>query len=124
MDLGVLRPGETDEYIRGDDSAFRHDSEEEQARKAMASAEVTANAALLETERARNGRSRVPRQERLRRLAAARSRLNAAKAALRELKRRGDLTTEYVRGTWDYQRGKRDYTAEAFCCDGSWSRIL
>lgn len=106
-DSGVLRPGETDETLRTIESAFRRASEREQSEKEVASAEAVAKTAVLETEKAKTGRSRFSKQERMQRLSAAHSRLVAAKEALQSINRRGDLITEFIRGTWDYPEAKR-----------------
>ncbi|KAK4243397.1 hypothetical protein C7999DRAFT_18242 [Corynascus novoguineensis] len=108
VDSGVLRPGETDETLRTTESSFRRASEREQAEKAVASAETAAKAVFSETVRAKTGRSRFTKQKRMQRLATAYSRLVGAKEALKTIKRRGDLITEFIRGTWDYQGAKRN----------------
>ncbi|KAK3305051.1 uncharacterized protein B0T15DRAFT_187720 [Chaetomium strumarium] len=108
VDSGVLRPGETDETLRTTESAFRRQGERDQTWKAVASAEAAAKAALSETVRAKTRRSRFTKQERTQRLAAAHSRLVQAKDALKTIKRRSDLITEFIRGTWDYQEEKRN----------------
>ncbi|KAL2256262.1 hypothetical protein VTK26DRAFT_1919 [Humicola hyalothermophila] len=107
VDSGVLRPGETEETLRTTESSLRRQGEEDQAGKAVASAEAAAKAAVLETEKAKTGRSRFTKQERIQRLEAAHSKLVAAKEALKTTKRRGDLITEFIRGTWDYREAKR-----------------
>ncbi|KAK4151489.1 hypothetical protein C8A00DRAFT_45301 [Chaetomidium leptoderma] len=107
-DSGVLRPGETDETLRTTESAFRRASEREQAQKAVASAEAAAKTALSETEKAKIGRSRFTKPQRTQKLAAAHSRVVGAKEALKTIRRRGDLITEFIRGTWDYPEEKRN----------------
>ncbi|KAL2171812.1 hypothetical protein VTG60DRAFT_1509 [Thermothelomyces hinnuleus] len=108
VESGVLRPGETDENLRTIESAARLQAEEDQARKAVTSAEAAAKAALSETEKAKVGRSRLTTEERKRRLAVAHSRLVAAKEARKALEIRGDLITDFIRGTWDYAEQKRN----------------
>ncbi|KAK4152083.1 hypothetical protein C8A00DRAFT_16590 [Chaetomidium leptoderma] len=107
-DSGVLRPGETDETLGTIESAFRRQGEKDQAGEAVASAEAAAKAAVSETEKAKTGRSSFTEQQRTRRLAAAHYRLVAAKEALKTIKRRGDLITEFIRETWDYPEEKRN----------------
>ncbi|KAK3302818.1 uncharacterized protein B0T15DRAFT_504125 [Chaetomium strumarium] len=108
VDSGVLRPGETDQTVRITEAAFRRASEREQADEAVASAVAAAKAALSETERAKTGRSRFTTQERKQKLAAAHSRLIAAKEALRMVKRRNDLIIEFIKGTWTYREQKKN----------------
>ncbi|KAH6614516.1 hypothetical protein B0J18DRAFT_302200 [Chaetomium sp. MPI-SDFR-AT-0129] len=108
VDSGVLRPGETDETLRTTKSALQRQGEKDRASNAVVSAKAAAKAAVSETERAKTGRSRFTEPQRKQRLAAAHSRLVAAKEVRKTIMRRGDLITEFIRGTWDYQRAKRN----------------
>ncbi|KAL2175393.1 uncharacterized protein P884DRAFT_206220 [Thermothelomyces heterothallicus CBS 202.75] len=108
VDSGVLQPGETDKNLRTIESSARRQAEEDQAEEAVKSAERVARAALLETEKAKVGRSRLTTEERKRRLVVAHSRLVAAKEARKALKIRGDLITDFVRGAWDYTEEERN----------------
>ncbi|KAI8958177.1 hypothetical protein F5Y11DRAFT_50777 [Daldinia sp. FL1419] len=108
VNSGVLRPGETDKSLRTTESAFRCQTEEDQATKAVASAEAAANAAVAETEKAKYGRSSLTQHERKRKLGEAHSRLIRARQTLKATKRRGDLITEFIRGTRPYQGEKEN----------------
>ncbi|KAH8747275.1 hypothetical protein F5883DRAFT_653602 [Diaporthe sp. PMI_573] len=103
VDSKVLKPSETEEYICDLESAFQHQSEEDQAQKAVKSAE----AALVAVQKA----SRDPRGSRLTpsaRLATAQTRLDAAKESLKSIKRRNDLTTDFSRAARNYLIVKED----------------
>jgi hypothetical protein len=100
VDSGVLRPGETEEYLRTDESGFRCQSEAAAAAKAVESAKSAAEAALISAQKARNnprGSTSTP-QQRIRIMRVAHSRLDAAKASLKSIKRRNNLTSEFIRG--------------------------
>ncbi|KAL2160144.1 hypothetical protein VTH06DRAFT_1799 [Thermothelomyces fergusii] len=108
VESGVLRPGETDANLRGMENAIRHQAEEDRAQEAVESAVAAARAALSESEKAKVGLSRVPPEERKRRLKGAYSRFVAAKAAHKAVKTRNNLITDFIRGTFDYARAKRN----------------
>lgn len=105
---GVLRTDETDESISTTASALRRQSEEDQARAAVKAAEAAVFAALGETQKAKQGRSGLPKKERIRRLTAAHSKLISAQRALKAIKTRNNLITEFVRKTLSYYAKKRD----------------
>jgi hypothetical protein len=105
---GVLRPLETEEYLFTDEASRRRQSEWNEGRRAVQSAEAAAEAALAETEKAKTGRSRLSVQERKRRLAAAHSRVVAAKEAWKPIKRRHVLIGEFMRGIHEYLLAKDD----------------
>lgn len=109
-DSGVLRLGETAELLRTHESAFRGESEREQAEKAIESAKSAAGVVLISTERARNDPycSELTRPERLRMLAGAQSRLDLAQASLNSIKRRNNLIIDFVRGTWVNETARED----------------
>ena len=89
VDSAVLKPSETAESLRTTESAFRLENEIEWAEKALKSAKLAAGEVLIRTERARNDRcsSNLTRPERLRMLTEAQSRLHAAQASLKSIKR-------------------------------------
>lgn len=108
VDSGVLRPPETEEHLLTDESAFQRQSEWATARNAVKSAEAAAKAALMETQKAMNGRSRLSTSERKQRLAAAHSRLVVAKKTWKSANRRADLIREFITGIRDYRVAKDD----------------
>ncbi|AEO63071.1 uncharacterized protein THITE_2107924 [Thermothielavioides terrestris NRRL 8126] len=109
VDSGVLRPGETEEYLLTDESALQRQTERDQAEMAVKSAEEFGEAALRETAKAKMDprRSRYTKEERTRRLAAAHSRLMAAKASLRATTKRTDLIADFIRESQFYREKKR-----------------
>jgi hypothetical protein len=89
----VLRPSETEEYILDIfKSGFQQESEEAAARRAVESAKSAAMSALITTEKARKDpqHSNIPKQARMRMLAAAKSRLDKANKSLALIKARND----------------------------------
>ena len=110
VESAVLKPSETAESLRTTESAFRLESEIVQAEKAVESAKSAAGGVLITTQRARNDprRFKLTRPERLRMLTEAQSRLDAAQASLKSIKRRGDLITDFICGTWDYKTAEKD----------------
>ena len=110
VDSGVLRLDETAEFLRTDESGFRCEHEIEQAKKAVKTAKSAAGVVLITTERARNDphRSTLTRPERQRMITEAHTRLDAAQASLKSIKRRADLITNFVCGTWDYKTAEKD----------------
>lgn len=103
VDSEVLRPFETEEYVCDIVSAFQCQSEEDQAQKAVKSAE----AVLLAVQKT----SHDPRDSRLAppaRLQMAQSRLDAAKESLQLITRRNDLTTDFKRAARNYLIAKED----------------
>ena len=110
VDSKVLKPSETEEYLRSDESAFRCQGEEDAASKAVESAKSAARAVLTLTEKAIKDpqHSRLTKPMRLQMIAKAQSRVDAAQESLRAIKRRGDLITDFIRGQFDYRDAKRD----------------
>jgi hypothetical protein len=106
-ETGVLRAHETPEALTTTESQTERKAELEQAKRVVTSAEDAAKAALRETEKARHGRSNFTSQERMKRLAGAQARLNAAKNGLKEVERRLESITSFVRGQWPYHEAKR-----------------
>ncbi|GAB1312196.1 hypothetical protein MFIFM68171_02406 [Madurella fahalii] len=108
VDSGVLRPSETEEYLLTDESSIERGSEWSAARRALESAKAAAYAAVAETEKAKNGRSRLSTTERKRGLARAHPNYLAAEETWKSTKRRGDLITGFIRGIRDYRITKDD----------------
>jgi hypothetical protein len=110
VNSGVLRAGETTEYLLTNESAHRCQTEIDQGRMAVKSAMNLGEAALGETAKARidSRLSRFTKEERIRRLAAANSRVLATKASLKSIRRRLDLISEFIRGTHFYREQQRN----------------
>ena len=99
----VLRPHETEEYLRSDASGFKSQREEDAAARDVKTAESAARSVLAWAKKTINdSRSSITPKERVRKTEAAAKRLTAAKTSLKNLKRRGDLITRFIRGSWDY----------------------
>jgi hypothetical protein len=104
VDSKVLRPFETEEFICNIKSAFQRATEEDQAEKAVESAKsavMSAQKAITDLER-----SCLSEQEPRQRLAAAKSKLDAAVKLLESIKGRNDLVSEFHEKTKSYQIAK------------------
>jgi len=106
VDSEVLRPFETKEYICDINSAFQRQSKREKAQKAVKSAEAALVAAQKASHNPRASRLTPPARTQV--LAAAQSRLGAAKESLESIKRRNDLTTDFPRAARNYLLAKED----------------
>ncbi|KAH8889940.1 hypothetical protein GQ53DRAFT_689303 [Thozetella sp. PMI_491] len=112
VDSGVLRPSETDEYLRSDESGFRDESEKDAARKAVEFAKSAARAVLISTQN-ESQRSSLTKPRRLQMMREAHARLDAAKKSLSAIRRRGDLITKFIQGTWDYKTAQRNVKCQS-----------
>lgn len=90
VDSGVLRPSETDAYLRSTGAALRSESEKEAARKAVESAMSVAEEVLMSTQ-IEPQRSSFTKPVRIQMMREAHFKLDLAQKALREITRRGDL---------------------------------
>jgi hypothetical protein len=103
VNTGVLRPFETQEYLHNIDSAFHHQAEEEQARKAAELAESAVNKVTRKSLGAPGNSERaLPRE-----LAAAQSRLDAARERLESTRRRNRLVTDFIVSARGYSGARR-----------------
>ncbi|CAN8097993.1 unnamed protein product [Discula destructiva] len=110
VDLSVLRPFETEEYVCNIESAFRRQSERDQATQAVASARAAAKAVLtLVFNNLDNRRSsRLTSATRLQMMVAAKSRIEAAEEALASIKRRNELVTVFKQSVGSYLIAKKE----------------
>lgn len=108
VDSGVLQPSETERHLLTEESAFECQREWSAAYNARQFARKTAEALLVESEKAKHGRSRLSTSERKRRLARAHSRMVAANESWEATKRRADLIDGFVDGIKDYRIAKDD----------------
>ncbi|KJZ70540.1 hypothetical protein HIM_10084 [Hirsutella minnesotensis 3608] len=110
VDSGVLRPRETPESIRKDESSWARVREEEHTEKALKSAKSAAERSLLPTVKFMKDPTapNLPEHARKKLLATALETLNAAKKSLRMIRDRNERITDFIRGTWDYVGAKRD----------------
>ncbi|PNY27815.1 Uncharacterized protein TCAP_02250 [Tolypocladium capitatum] len=92
VDLKVLKPHETKEFIR----TLAADSQIERGKDL-----------LVNTERS-GYRLSIPKPERIRMLDVATNNLKEAKARLEFTKRQGDLVTNFVRATFDYEVARKN----------------
>jgi len=106
VDSKVLRSSETEEFICNIDSAFQRASERMQAEKAVESAKLAVMSAQKAITDPR--RSSLSEQEPRQRLAAAKSKLDAAIKSLESIERRNSLVSEFHKKTKNYQIAKGD----------------
>ncbi|KAH8757978.1 hypothetical protein F5883DRAFT_683243, partial [Diaporthe sp. PMI_573] len=110
VESSVLRPFETKEYVCNIECALRHQSERDQATRAVASARSAAKAVLTSAHSDINkpGGSRPTSAARLQMIEEAQSRVEAAQRALASTKRRNDLVTEFMQSVGHYLTTKRE----------------
>ncbi|KAI0008694.1 hypothetical protein F4779DRAFT_628283 [Xylariaceae sp. FL0662B] len=118
VDSNVLRPFETEEYVQNTyECGKRHQSDRYEATKAAESAERATKAVVASMYNdAHNPKgARLTSQQRMQRMLAAKSRLEAAKESLTLVKRRNDLVAEFRQaigplgvGAEGYVTAKRD----------------
>ncbi|OAA58603.1 hypothetical protein SPI_06676 [Niveomyces insectorum RCEF 264] len=113
-DSGVLRPGETEETIRTDGHAFGRQAEKDRAAKAVKAAEAAARAALVESEKAKSGRSRFTTEQRKRNLVKVTAKLVAARKTQTTLIRRSELIREFILATYPYRDTKKRISSHGF----------
>ncbi|KAH0596989.1 hypothetical protein MHUMG1_05297 [Metarhizium humberi] len=104
---GVVKDGETPEFIRTDASAMQNQFDEDRAWKSMKDAESEAANVLYRTQQDPN-RHNIPKKQRRRMLAKARERFSNARETVDSTTRRNDLLLDFVRGTFDYNDAKQD----------------
>ncbi|KJZ76552.1 hypothetical protein HIM_03888 [Hirsutella minnesotensis 3608] len=106
LDSKLLQSHETLEYIRTFQCTLRHGADEQRAREdvktAMSEAEEVYKTTQLDSHRLE-----IPTPERRRMLRAATEQLNEAHARQRWVKRRNELVTDFVNGTYHYDRQKK-----------------
>ncbi|KAK3333490.1 hypothetical protein B0T19DRAFT_127539 [Cercophora scortea] len=102
VDLKVLRPSDTDEYVCDLGFSAQCDCERERAEKAVGAAEA-ALVLVQETGDDPRGSPHTPT-----RLQIARSRLDAAKQSLNSIKRRNEFVTDFKVAARDYLNAKHD----------------
>ncbi|PHH93268.1 hypothetical protein CDD83_8779 [Cordyceps sp. RAO-2017] len=110
VDSGFFRPGETDEYLRTNESSIRGHKEVDTETKAFESAKSAAKAALAGLREAmdRPRGSGLEPAECDTMMKAVLDRLEKATASLKSIKRRVELIIQFVQETWDYQGAKKD----------------
>ena len=108
VDSQVLRPSETQEFICNITSSFQRASEEERAEKAVELAKITVTFVQHSITNPRP----LSEKEAQRRLAAAKSGLDAATKTLESVKRRNDLVSEFLMKT----------KVSSFRKDGTWEQ--
>jgi hypothetical protein len=107
VDSGVLRPGETAEYLRSDESGMQCQSEKDQARAAVQRKQKIAERVYAETQLDPH-RLSIPKLERIRRMRVGTRELLTARSRLKELEKRSDLIVEFVLSTANLERAKWD----------------
>lgn len=110
VDSGVLKSGETEERLRTTESAMGRQREVDAAAKEVELARSAARAVLAAKDQAMKdpGSSNLTPQACVRMIDKAHARLNKATAALKRVKRRGNLVTDFIRATFGHKRARRN----------------
>lgn len=103
VDMKILRPHETLEYVRSDASAFESDREEGQARRDLQRAEAQLKSMAQETS---DGLGTV-NLDRTSMLEAKSAQVQAAKRRLEQVTRHGNLMSNFIRETFGWSGAKR-----------------
>lgn len=108
VDANVLRPFETEEYVCNIECAIRQQVEEDQANRAVKSANSAAKAVLIAIHKDINNPqgSRYTPEVRVQMMEAAKARLGAAQESLALIKRRNDLVTVFMQAVGEYLHEK------------------
>lgn len=107
VDADVLRPHETDVYIRTDSCARQRQGEVDQARKSVEAAQSEcARVHNLTQEDPR--RLHIPKPKRIQMLRTASAAFHAAESRLGTLHKRNELIVNFIRKTFAYERAKSD----------------
>lgn len=107
VDKKVLRPHETQEFIRTTKSGMQTQADRDRARETLQRAQIMARQVYTSTQLDPN-RLSIPKSERIKRLEDAIHTLIEAKARLKSVNERGDLIVEFVRSTFDFAFAKKD----------------
>ena len=97
VDSGVLRPSETDEYIRGIECLLKRQSESDQAEKAVRMAELAVASKV----------SQHAHQTSVQISATAQSRLDAARRSLESIQKRDGLVRAFKAAILDYGKAEK-----------------
>ncbi|KAH8757881.1 hypothetical protein F5883DRAFT_428179, partial [Diaporthe sp. PMI_573] len=106
VDSSVLRPFETEEYVCNIESAFRRQSERDQATRAVTSAKAVLMSAYNDKNNPQG--SRLTPAARMQVMTTAKSRLEAAEEALASVKRRNNLVTVFKQAVGNYLTAKKE----------------
>ena len=109
-DSNVLRPGETEETLRGMGSILQQVSDRVSAQEALSTAKEEAELVLETIEQQRNGQLPSPLtwKERLQMIEEASSKYKAANTVLGLVKRRTDLITAFFTNSRSYEMRKEE----------------
>lgn len=103
----VLRPYETEEYLRTDASPLEREAEKDQARQAVERAEAEGLRVHALTQKDPN-RLTIPKATRVSMLKQATAAVIAAKQRLEQVEARSEPITQFIRGTFGYTGAKRE----------------
>ncbi|KAI0549732.1 hypothetical protein F4679DRAFT_595523 [Xylaria curta] len=109
VDMDILRPHETKEFVRTMASPMERQAEEDQAMKAVQMAKSEAMRIYVSTQEDPE-RLRIPKAKRISMLEVGTEKLIAAKRRFGQIQSRNDRITEFIRATFDYA-GARRHTA-------------
>ncbi len=107
VDAGVVRPSETEEYLRTFASGMQQQAEEDQAWEAVQRAIATGKQVYISTQLSARHLS-IPGPERVRRLREATHKVRTAEAKMESIRKRNDLISDFLRGTYDFKMAKED----------------
>ncbi|POR35149.1 Uncharacterized protein TPAR_04654 [Tolypocladium paradoxum] len=107
VDLKVVFPHETKEFIRTTACGIQQGKERDRAHDTVQTAKSNAERTYWLTQKDPN-RLSIPRPERIRMLDVATNNLKEAKARLEFTKRRIDLVTKFIRATFDYEDARKN----------------
>jgi len=107
VDEKVLRPHETQEFVRTMASPMERQVEEDGAMKVVRQLEAEAKRIYTLTQESPQ-RLSIPRAKRMSMMEAGATKLNAAKRRLHQIRSRNRRVTDFIRATFDYADAKRD----------------
>lgn len=109
VDENVLRPHETNEFVRTDASSMECERDKGQTRKDVQRAESEAKRIYILTQEDPN-RLHIPQRKRISMMNNSRENLLAARQRSEQAQKRSHLIVQFVRATFGYAQAKRDAT--------------
>ncbi|KAI1073381.1 hypothetical protein F5B20DRAFT_587319 [Whalleya microplaca] len=107
VDMGILRPHETKEFVRTTASPMERQTEDDQAQKTVQRAMSEAKRIYMLTQEDPE-RLRIPKAKRISMLKTGTEKLLAAKRRFAQIRSRNDRITEFIRATFGYAGARRD----------------
>lgn len=107
VDLKMLRPHETQEFLRTIASPMERQAEEDRAQEAVRIAKSEATKVYTMTQKDPQ-RLRIPKAKRMSMMEAAANKLNAANKRCQQIMRRSNKISKFIQGTHGYNSAKKD----------------